>query len=197
MSGKLLPLHRIEGVVEEMSDDALLAACAIGESAGLGALFDRYHQQLYRFLDRLAGTQARDLDDLVQATFLEVRRSAARFSGRSSVRTWIFGIAANLVRHHIRGEVRRRTTAHAYAVELPSWSALPDDTAAHRQLLDRLGEAIHMLPHDLRVAFVMCEIEEVSGVEAARVLGVREKTVWRRLHDARKQLRRLLEGTGS
>ena len=49
------------------------------------------------------------------------------------------------------------------------------------------------LPHDLRVVFVMCELEEVSGAEAARVLNLRQGTLYRRLHDARRKLRYALD----
>ncbi len=194
--GKLLPLRRSAGTPAELSDEALLAACGVGDGAALGELFDRYHEVVYRFLGRLAGAGDADLDDLVQATFVELRRSAGSFRGRSMMRTWLLGIAANVARHHVRGEVRRRSLV-ASAAELPQGAAArPDDSAEQRELLARVGEAVAELPHDLRVAFVMCDLEEVPGVEVARVLGLREGTLWRRLHDARKALRAALgEGT--
>ena len=193
--GKLLALRRVNGTTADLSDHALVAACAVGESAALGALFDRYHLDVYRFLRRLAGTDDRDLDDLVQATFLEISRSASRFGGTGAVKTWIFGIANNIARHHVRGEIRRKGLAARYA-EWPSGaSPALDDVAAARQLLSRMGDALAALPHDLRAVFVLCDLEDVPGAEAARVLGLREGTLWRRLHNARKRLRQLLEGT--
>lgn len=194
--GKLLPLRRSEGTPAELSDEALLAACGVGDGAALGELFDRHHEVVYRFLGRLAGAGDADLDDLVQATFVELRRSAGAFRGRSTMRTWLLGIAANVARHHVRGEARRRSMV-ANAAALPQGAvARPDDSAEQRELLARVGEAVAELPHDLRVAFVMCDLEEVPGVEVARVLGLREGTLWRRLHDARKALRAALgEGT--
>ena len=60
-------------------------------------------------------------------------------------------------------------------------------------LIARLEDQLGRLPEDLRVAFVMCDVEGVAGVEAARVLGLREGTLWRRLHFARKALRAALE----
>ncbi len=190
----VIPLHRLEGSPDEMSDSALVAACAVGEPAALGALFDRHHVAVHRFLSRLAPVGDSDLDDLVQCTFLELWRSAARYRGDSAVRSWIFGIAANLGRHHVRGEARRRIAMSGLA-ELPAASgARPDDQAAHRELLSRLAAALAELPHDLRVAFVMCDLEAIPGVEAARTLGVREGTLWRRLHHARKSLRTAMEG---
>ena len=90
------------------SDETLVAACAREESAALGALFDRHHGAVYRFFSRFAGVSEADLDELVSETFLNVYRSAGRFRGDAAVRTWITAIAANVARHHVRSESRRR-----------------------------------------------------------------------------------------
>lgn len=193
MRGKLLAFRRSEGSVTDLSDEALLAACVVGESVALGALFDRYHADVHRFLGRMSGTDERDLDDLVQTTFLQLQRSAAAFAGRSTVRSWILGVAANVVRRHVRAEVRRRTLAAGLQLEPAASSAPPDDAIQARQLLALISEAQRQLPHDLRVVFVMCDLEDVPGAEAARILGLREGTLWRRLHEARKALRAGLE----
>ena len=191
---KLIPLRRIEGVAGELSDEALVAACAVGDASSLGALFDRHHAAAYRFLARLATVDAGDLDDLVQATFVEVRRAAAGYAGRAAVRTWIFAIAANVARHHARSEGRRRTLSAEFLRRPHGTPARPDETTERRDLLTRIEKAMQALPHDLRVAFVMCDLEEMRGVEAARALDIREGTLWRRLHEARKALRKALEG---
>jgi RNA polymerase sigma-70 factor (ECF subfamily) len=194
MTAKLIPLRRTDGSIVEMSDVALLAACAVGESAALAALFDRYHLDVYRFLNRISGAQHHDIDDLVQTTFLELHCSAHRFQARASVKTWIFGIAANVARHHARSERRRRLFALAVAAQPEPPSARPDEQASRSELSAKVALAIDALSHDLRVAFVMCDVEGIPGVDAARTLGLREGTLWRRLHDARKRLRALIEG---
>src|SRR5262249_54733921 len=126
-------------------------------------------------------------------TFVEIGRSAGRFRGDGSVKGWVFGIAANIGRHHVRGEVRRRLMLRGVA-EGPARSAgRPDDDAERQPLLSPMGDSLARLPHDLRAAFVLCDLEDLSGVEAARALGVPEGTLWRRLHEARKALRASLE----
>ena len=105
--GALVPFRRIDGATEELSDDALILATSTGDRAALAALFDRFHTDVYRFLARIASGHLDAIDDLVQATFLEAYRASARFGRRSTVRTWIFGIASNIARHHIRDESRR------------------------------------------------------------------------------------------
>ena len=192
----LVPLHRVQGTPMEMSDEALVAACATGETAALGALYDRHADGGRRFLARLSGTDDRDLDDLVQATFEIVVRAARGFDGRSSVRTWLLGIANNTARHHVRTELRRKrlaTTATAEASVAPP-GADPSGDAIDREQVARLRGAVLALAPKLREAFVLVYLEGLSGAEAARALDVREGTVWKRLHEARAVLRALLEG---
>ena len=191
--GSLLPLRRVQGVVTEMSDEALLAACALDDAAALGALFDRFQQAVFRFLMRYLGPAHPDIDDLVQATFLEVRRSASGYRATASVRAWLLGIATNLARHHLRGETRRRGMLRSVEHSPPTPLRRPDDDTERRQLLQRLHQAITELPPELRGPLVLCDMEELPGAEAARVLDLREGTLWRRLHEARVALRERLE----
>jgi len=189
---KVLPLVRVEGTPEEMSDEALVAACGIGESAALGALYDRHATMLRRFLARLSGTDDRDLDDLVQATFEAVARAARSFDGRSSVRTWLFGIANNTARHHVRTEVRRRRLVDAATLEASAHEAV-DTAIVARERARQLQAAISALPPKLREAFVLVYLEGLPCGEVAGLLGAREGAIWKRLHEARAKLRVALE----
>ena len=194
-AGQIVPLRRVEerrAASSELSDEALLAACGVGDTAALGALFDRHHEAVYRLISRLLRTDAGEIDDLVQQTFLAAWRSAKKFSGRGAVRSYLFGIAANTVRHHIRSNVRRR--AALADIPPPPDPHMPDAAAARAQQVHRLAAALERLPDDLRIVYVMCDLEEVPGVEAARALDLRAGTLWRRLHEARRALRDAIEG---
>lgn len=193
--GTLVPLRRLDerrAALSEISDEALLAACAVGDSAALGALFDRHHEAVYRLISRLLRSEPDAIDDLVQTTFLEAWRSAGRYDGRGLVKSYLFGIAANAVRHHVRSAKRRREAFADW--QPPEPRNAPDDVASRAQQVGRLAAALDRLPHDLRVAYVLCDLEDISGVEAARMLDVRAGTLWRRLHEARKALRAAIEG---
>jgi RNA polymerase sigma-70 factor (ECF subfamily) len=193
MRARLIPLPRRGLDSADSGDEALVGACAQGDAAALATLFDRHQLAVFRFCSRLSGGDG-EVDDLVQRTFLEAWRCASHFRRQSTVRTWLFGIAANLARHKARAEMRRGAFL-ASAREHPVPEVLrPDQHAERREQWARLARAIERLPHLLRVAFAMCDLEGVSGVEAARALGVPEGTIWRRLHDARKQLREALAG---
>ena len=187
MSSRLLPFRRVGGTADELSDEALVAACATGEAAALGALYDRHAAGVRRFLARMAGTDERDLDDLVQDTFAAVPRAARGWGGRAAVRTWLLGVAINIVRHHVRAEVRRRRWTDAA------------ETDGRQQVLEQeraaaLAAAVLALPPSLREVFVLVYLEGVPGPEVAALVGVRQGTVWKRLHEARARLRVSLQG---
>ena len=188
--GKLLALRRIRGTAEELSDRALVSALAEGDRAALGALYDRFSADVHRFVARLVGDAASD--DLTQQTFLEAYRSAPRFRGDAAVKTWLFGIAINQVRHHVRGEQRRKaaTTKLEAMPQAPSPSA--PDALASEERRRWLAAAIDRLAPSLREAYVLCVIEEMPGKDAAQALGIREASLWRRLSDARTALRAAL-----
>jgi RNA polymerase sigma-70 factor (ECF subfamily) len=189
--GKLLPFRRVEGRIEEISDRALVSALADGDQAALGALYDRFHRDVYRFVARLA--RASDADDFVQMTFLEAHRSAPRFRGDAQVKTWLFGIAANLVRNQWRSE-QRKQRAHDSLETMPKRPPTnPGEAITHEQQKRWVAAAIEQLTPALREAYVLCVVEEVPGKEAAQALGIREASLWRRLSDARDALRASIE----
>jgi RNA polymerase sigma-70 factor (ECF subfamily) len=177
------------------SDDALVRACGTGDLAAADALFDRFHKAVYRFLERFPGANFLPLEDVVQLTFLAAPRAATRFRGRSSVTSWLLGIAANLARHELRGE-RRRAEKHAfYAESQLAIPELPDEWVERRECLRQVEDAVASLPPEEQIAFCRCQLEEVSGVDVARKAGVAPGTVWRRLHSARKAVRESVSRT--
>lgn len=177
-----------------MSDEELVAECATGDSEALGALFDRFADVVYRFAGRLARTDTMVRDDIVQATFLEIPRTAADYRGTSSVKTWILGIATNVARQLLRAERRRLARQAKFYERLPTTAMPLDEHVERRQLLGRIAEALTALPFDRQITFVLCDLEQLPCAEVARILDVPEGTVWRRLHVARKEMRAALRG---
>ncbi len=178
---------------QERSDVSLLAECAAGGSEALGILYDRYARQVYAFLSAAAAARnGSDLDDLVHDTFLAAFGAARRFSGRSSVKTWLFGIAVNVSRNYIRREMRRRKALDHYQA-VDASTTRPDEQAQSAQQLSQVTKAIAELPEKLRLAYVTCVLGGIPGKDAARMLRVRKGTLWRRVHEAREQLREATE----
>ena len=94
----VVPLRRTSASRESMSDESLARDCVGGDPAAIAALFDRHGRTVSRFVFRMIHDE-NEVEDIVQATFVEVLRGYATFDGRSMVSTWLLGIAANVVRH--------------------------------------------------------------------------------------------------
>lgn len=185
--GELVQL-RPEARVDDLSDAGLVAACATGDRAARALLFERHVDRVHRFVARMRGSDVDAIDDLVQQTFLSAFQSAGRFHGERAI-AWLYGIAANHVRAYARREIRRKRALICVSDVLPAAKSSSDAA-----LLARLPEAIAGLPHDLRAAFVLVDLEGERGRDAAAALDVPEGTLWRRVFHARKALRNALGG---
>lgn len=185
--GQLVPLRRT--TPSDLSDEGLVAACAAGDRAARALLFERHVDAVAAMIARLAGAEPAAVDDLVQATFLTAFRAAAGFRGASAVRTWLIGIATNVVRNHARREVRRRVALGSFADQA---QRTVGGGGEERVVLGRVARALAELPAPLREVFVLVDVEGLRGADAASALGVPEGTVWRRLHQARTALREQL-----
>ncbi|MCA9617896.1 MAG: sigma-70 family RNA polymerase sigma factor [Myxococcales bacterium] len=191
----VIPIHRGAMKAGTLSDEALVAACATGDAQALAQLFDRLCDDVARLLGRLAHVDAQDVPDLVQEVFLAVFQNAHRYERRAGVKTWVLAIAGNLARARTRKIVRGRKAKDELerALEAPQAST-PEEEVITADLVQRLVDPLAALPHDLEVAFLLCDVEELPGVEVAAALGVPKGTLYRRLHEARRRLRAALEG---
>lgn len=175
------------------ADAHLVVRMAAGDLDGLGTLFDRYGDQVRRFVLRM-GVREADADDLVQNTFLGALRSSNRYDAEYPVRAWLFGIAAMMVRRYRRSAARFSARLRDWAQQPPtSTIPPPDGLAEQHQQTQRLSQAIERLSPKKREAFTLVVLEGVSGEQAAHALGVPVNTIWTRLHHARRELRECLD----
>lgn len=190
MKSNLVPIRRPVAAEPAMSDEAVALACAAGDAAAVAELFDRFRQAVARYLSRLL-VNPHDVEDCLQATFLEIARGRAQFAGRSSASTWLFGVATNVARHHARSAGRRSRLAGAlrFAGDDEASGAPPDGVFDAKRRLERLRRALGALSEERREAFVLCELEGLSAREAAEALGAAETAIWKRVSDARRLLR--------
>jgi RNA polymerase sigma-70 factor (ECF subfamily) len=157
-----------------LTDAGLVAACAAGDRVALGMLFQRHVRAVHCFVRSMRGSDPGVIEDLVQGTFVAAFEAAGRFSG-ASVKSWLFGIAANLVRAYARRERRRKN-----ALRVVSETSRTSYSSVDAATIARLPAAMTALPDDLRAALVIVDIEGERGVDAAAALGIPEGTLWRR-----------------
>lgn len=154
--------------------------------AGVTELYEAWVDFVWRSLRRLGVADA-SLDDAVQDVFLVAHRRLADFEGRSSPKTWLFGIALRVAKDH-RRSARRRGGLDVLPVDLPDGGASPFDALDHKRALSTLDEALGHLDDDRRAVLVMMEIEEMTAPEVAEVLAIKLNTVYSRLRLARRDL---------
>jgi RNA polymerase sigma-70 factor (ECF subfamily) len=187
MNGALgLPFVFVGEPVKD-ADDRLVERLRAGQMEALGAAYDAHHVHVRAFAQRMLGDLGA-AEDLVQETFLALPRAIGRFRGDSSLRTFLISIAVNHVRHHVRAAARRRGAAARFGREPESTRSDPAEAVARAQLAATLMRALDALPVDQRVAIVLCEIEERTSAEAARIVGAPEATVRTRVFHAKRKL---------
>lgn len=174
------------------TDAELFAAIARGDLGPLGTLFDRYHHDVRQFLVRSA-PRSSDVDDLVQETFLTASRAAASYDGRDRAGPFLVGVAAQLLRRKKRSFARLRAMLERFGKAPVEAPRDPEASAVASSEGERLAHAMEKLSEDRRLVLVMVEWNGMSGVEVARALDIPVGTVWRRLHEARAELKVVLE----
>lgn len=175
--------------------DDLVDRLRLGEAAAVGEAYDLHHTAVRAFARRLTADPSA-AEDLVQDVFIALPKTAKRFDGTSSLRTFLIGIAVNHARHHVRAAVRRRQAWTRAAAERSGPVDGPESQVADKELAHALAKALDTLPVDQRVAFVLCEVEERTAGEAAAIVGIPEATVRTRVFHARRKLRILLQEGG-
>jgi RNA polymerase sigma-70 factor (ECF subfamily) len=178
----------------------LVQASAGGDRKAFHSLVDRYAPELTRLARSLSRTRS-DAEDVVQETFIGAYRSAARFDGRASVRTWLTRILVRQAAKAWNKNRRQRETQRLDGVEGSdgAWqrpdgsSGLAGSTSSVDRRID-LQQIIATLGEDHRQVIVMREIDGLSYAEISDALGVPQGTVESRLHRARAELRVKLAG---
>jgi RNA polymerase sigma-70 factor (ECF subfamily) len=115
---------------------------------------------------------------------LAFRRREA-FEGRSSHKTWLFGIAWHKARELSR-HTRRHPEAGLTDMDLPPAHADQEDALERREALRFLYRVLDELAPERRAVLVMAEVEEIPGPEIAEILGVPLNTVYSRIRLARR-----------
>lgn len=151
--------------------------------ADFEAVYDAYFDFVWRSVRRLGVPEAA-IDDAVQDVFVVVYRRLADFERRSTIKTWIFGIALRVVKTHRRTAARKPT--EPLPDVLPGKGRDPQQETERRQALDVLDQILDRMDEDKRAVFVMAELEQMTAPEIAEVTETKLNTVYSRLRAARR-----------
>jgi RNA polymerase sigma-70 factor, ECF subfamily len=174
--------------VRKITPAAEVAAAVEGQD--FRSLYEEYFPLVWRWATRL-GVMPSSLDDVVQEIFLTIYTRVDEFEGRSSLKTWIFGVTLGVTRNY-----RRRRGAGLTgdgSVELDAFVAdggpHPEAVAQQSEEMALLNTILDGLDDEKREVFVLAELEELSMTEIAQILGLNPNTVSSRLRLARQAVR--------
>lgn len=178
----------------EDGDEPLIAQSRAGSVEAFGALVARHRDGIFHFVRhalRVAGlnTEA-DAPDIAQETFVRAFAALPRFRSGAPFEPWLYAIAANLCRDHLR-RVRRRSSLDQLAPP-SSDGGDPARAVEERDLHQRLLHAIAALPDEQRMVLVLRHLHDRSYRDIATILSLPVSTVEHRLRSARLALREQL-----
>ena len=184
-----------------LDDPELPARIRAGDRTAIQAVVETYLSQILRAA-RGAGVDPQQAEDVTQATFTTFIETASRFEGRSSVRTWLFGILYNKIAEARRAHTRdlqmdvldeafeRRFDATGSWVTPP----LPVDVDLHREeVQDEIFTCLDAAPLRQTLAFLLREVEDLSTDDIRDVLGVSNTNLGVMLYRVRNRVRDCLE----
>jgi RNA polymerase sigma-70 factor (ECF subfamily) len=150
----------------------------------LESIYDEHVERMWRTLRALGVDEAR-IDDAVQDVFLVVHRRLADFEARSSIATWLYGIA-----RRVAAGYRRRRDAEPRlddAIDAAATGESPRDAAQRREAAALVLAALETLDDDKREVFALIELEQLTAPVVAEMLAIPLNTVYSRLRVARER----------
>lgn len=181
-------------------DELSLSLLQAGDRHEFARMVDLYSNKLYRLtLKMLNNTQ--DAEDALQETFIKAFRYIGSFDGRSNISTWLYRIATNEALMQLRRKVPdmvsidepvEKEDGEMEPVQIVDWCCIPERELMSGEARRQMDLAVNQLAPGLRAAFLLRDVEGLSTLDAAEVLGLTETALKTRLSRARLRLRELL-----
>jgi RNA polymerase sigma-70 factor, ECF subfamily len=179
-----------------LSDAEILRRTAAGDATAFEVLVERHEAAVHRYIRALAGADDR-IDDALQETFIAAWRGAGGFRGDDGARAWLLQIARNATHRQFRrraGEPAHHLPLQALALEA-GWGDTGAESFARRlEARDLVEAGFRGLGPEEREILVLRDLEQLSGEEAAALLGISLAAQKSRLHRARLRFLANLKG---
>lgn len=172
-------------ILRVRADDDLLAAWRSGDEDAGVELFERYYDGVSRFFKSKAWDAAADL---IQRTFLACLETRDRMREGTSFRSYLFGIARNILFEHYRGKRRDGRLLDFAERSLEDLGATPTTALAQAQESQLLLQALRQIPLEHQMILELYYWEDMTAGEIAGVLDVPEGTARTRIRRAKQLL---------
>ena len=179
----------------DLADCALVQAAGAGDRRAMGVLFARHKNRVFRFILRMVRDRAL-AEDLLGDVFLDVWRRARRFAGRSSVSTWLLGIARHKALTALAARRPEQLDGEA-ARDIADPAPDPERELAGKQRAALLRRAIDSLSGQHREIIDLVYNHGKSIAEIAELLDIPANTVKTRMFYARQRLAALVRSASS
>ena len=177
---------------DDFSDGDLVRSMLAGDEEALALLYRRRQGGVYRFALQMSGSKS-IAEDVTQEVFLFLMRDGHVFDpARGALSSFLLGVARNHVLRRLRVDQLLAPLDDDADDELPSLHATSDfcplEDLTRAETIESVRKAVLSLPAKYREVVVLCELQDVSYVETAEILGCAIGTVRSRLHRARALL---------
>ncbi|NDQ56687.1 MAG: RNA polymerase sigma factor [Acidipila sp.] len=179
-----------------LTDEDLVRRICAGDEDAFTALYRRRQASIYRFALHMSGSP-NIADEVTQEVFMLLIRQPQQFdAARGPVASFLFGVARNRVRRCLERERYyvpmaddwEENNSFAGPAAKSGSTENPFEGLAQRETIERVRMAVQALPFNYREVVVLCDLQELSYEDAARLLGCALGTVRSRLHRARALL---------
>jgi RNA polymerase sigma factor (sigma-70 family) len=170
-------------------DERLARLVARGDEAACRVLYERYHQQLYRYCRSLLRNET-DAQDALQTTFISALGALSRDQLDAPLRPWLFRIAHN----ESISQLRRRRPMEELSDVYEDRSVPVEERVEEQERLTALLADLHELPERQRAALVMRELSGLSHEEIALALDTSVGATKQSIFEARRSLMEFAEG---
>lgn len=176
-----------------LTDDELMQrVCRKDDDRAFGELYHRHARRLMGFFFRQLDRDEALASDFTQDAFMRVWTARDKFTG-TTFRTWLFTIAFNLIKNHIRHSVHQKQ----YEQFVAKHQAVTEDSkvveSMENEAFDRaLRQELERMSPDSRLLFSLRFEEELSVSQIAEVMAIPEGTVKSRLHTLTQTLKKKL-----
>jgi RNA polymerase sigma-70 factor (ECF subfamily) len=181
-----------EARTKSIDEAALLLAAGEGDRNAAGQLVDSTYTAVFKQLYRLSGDRE-TAADLTQETYRRAWAGLASFNGKAKFSTWLYRVAYTTFLNSIRGPRRLVPLEEQHLRTVSDPARTVEETVAQSQAAERLRRAVLDLPDPQREVVVARYWAEVSVREIARLEGITEPAVRKRLKRALAILEEALE----
>ncbi|MEM7158527.1 MAG: sigma-70 family RNA polymerase sigma factor [Myxococcota bacterium] len=174
-------------------DRALVLAWRAGDKRAGGEIIDKYLAPLLRFFRNKVGS-VDEAEELTQRTFTGAIEGVVRFRDESTVRTWMFAIARNVLRQWAEEMARQRGRSGSLGdASVADLGAGPSTAMAKRREQRLMLEALRKLPIESQLVLELFYWEQLTARQIGEVLDCPEGTARSRLRKAKLELRGTLD----